>query len=62
MTTLKELGEMLIEVYVNNRELEECYQDGCEWSSHGTYKTGFSFDLKTTKYRLKPVIIYYRAT
>ena len=57
MTDLRELGEMLIEVADNGREIEFRKKHGA-WTSKPLNKA-FHFDLDT-EYRLKPKVTYYR--
>ena len=61
MTTLRELGEMLIEVADNGREMQcRQYQNAIPsiWETV-CVKTG-AFSLGHYEYRLKPKVTYYR--
>ena len=62
MTTLKELGEMLIEVADNGREIQlrDKNKLGCGWSDLVSSPAVFYFETDQYEYRLKPKVTYYR--
>jgi len=63
MTTLRELGEYLIEVADNGRviELRDMNKITCGWSILLSSSEITFFDTAKYEYRLKPKVTYYRA-
>lgn len=60
MTTLREIGEYLIEVADNGRVLQiDCSGDWIEALRPEMYTPNIQFDL-SCEYRLKPKVTYYR--